>query len=230
MRRRMLALQAAPGAPRYLIEDMIDDVLERTAFVRIEARRALVIGDFTGTLAAALSAKDIAVIAAEPAAGFDEEQPYPAADVRSCHQPRHTRYGQRPSGRTDPHSPRTRARRDDARKLRRRGKPASIARGHGRWRRTARSAPDPPANRRTCRCAVASTRRPRRSCRRQSHAHGALWIVSPAGCRSQDARTLERPSRGQAHHSARMRWNEPRRHSCSNRATGVCANNSRSLR
>ena len=75
----MLALQAAPDAPRYLIDDMIDDVLERAAFVRLEPRRSLVIGDFTGRIVAALAAGSSEVTAAEPAAGFDEERPYPFA-------------------------------------------------------------------------------------------------------------------------------------------------------
>ncbi|MCB2077050.1 MAG: methyltransferase [Novosphingobium sp.] len=77
VRRRMLAMQAAPDAPRYLLEDMIAEVLERLAFLRFEPRRALVVGDWSGKLAASLSAQDCEVIEAEPAHGFDEEQPYP---------------------------------------------------------------------------------------------------------------------------------------------------------
>jgi SAM-dependent methyltransferase len=76
-RRRMLALQAMPDAPRYLMADMAEDVLERIAFLRHAPAHALVIGDWTGTLAAALSAQGAAVTQAEPAAGFAEEQPYP---------------------------------------------------------------------------------------------------------------------------------------------------------
>ncbi len=73
-RRRMLALQRRPGAPRYLIEDMIEDLQDRLGFLRVEPRRALVIGDWTLGLAAALNADVL-----EPAAGHDEERPLPAA-------------------------------------------------------------------------------------------------------------------------------------------------------
>ena len=76
LRRRMLALQPHADAPRYLIEDMIEDVLDRIAFVRLEVRRALVIGDYTGALIADLGAQGAAVTAAEPAHGFEEERPF----------------------------------------------------------------------------------------------------------------------------------------------------------
>ena len=72
VRRRMLALQDRPDAPRYVIDDMIEDVIERLGFLRIEPRRALVIGDWTGDLARQLGAEQ-----REPSAGFDEERPYP---------------------------------------------------------------------------------------------------------------------------------------------------------
>jgi SAM-dependent methyltransferase len=74
VRRRMLALQRRPDAPRYLIEDMIEDVQERLGFLRVAPQRALVIGDWTLGLAATLAAEVL-----EPAAGFDEERPLPAA-------------------------------------------------------------------------------------------------------------------------------------------------------
>ena len=76
-RRRMLALQARPDAPRYLIEDMTSDVLERLGFLRQTPASALVIGDWTGQLAETLGAPGAAVTEAEPADGFAEEQPYP---------------------------------------------------------------------------------------------------------------------------------------------------------
>lgn len=72
-RRRMLALQRRPDAPRYLIDDMIEDVTDRLGFLRVEPRRALVIGDWTLGFAASLGAEVL-----EPAAGFDEERPLPA--------------------------------------------------------------------------------------------------------------------------------------------------------
>ena len=76
-RRRMLALQAGPDAPRYVMADMVEDVLDRLGFLRHSPVTALVIGDWTGALAAALTAQGAAVSAAEPAAGFAEDQPYP---------------------------------------------------------------------------------------------------------------------------------------------------------
>lgn len=72
VRRRMLSRQATANAPRYLIEDMIEDVTERVSFLRVEPRRALVVGDWTGTLARHLGAEQC-----EPVTGFDEERPYP---------------------------------------------------------------------------------------------------------------------------------------------------------
>ena len=76
-RRRALALQARPGAARYLLDDMVEDVLERLAFLRHQPATALVIGDWTGSLARALSDQGCTVTAAEPAEGFVEEAPYP---------------------------------------------------------------------------------------------------------------------------------------------------------
>ena len=80
-RARARRLQALPGAPRYLHEDMVDDVIDRLAFLRHEPRRALVIGDWTRTLAKALELQGAALIERDPlgTAGdaFDEEQPYP---------------------------------------------------------------------------------------------------------------------------------------------------------
>jgi len=73
----MLALQQAEDAPRYLMADMVEDIVERLAFLRVEPARALVIGDWTGELAQALSRRGD-VTSAEPVEGFDEEQPFPA--------------------------------------------------------------------------------------------------------------------------------------------------------
>jgi hypothetical protein len=72
VRRRMLALQRRPDAPRYLLDDMIEDVQDRLGFLRVEPKRALVIGDWALGLAAGLAAEIL-----EPAAGFDEERPLP---------------------------------------------------------------------------------------------------------------------------------------------------------
>ena len=76
-RRRMATLQAAPDAPRYLIDDMVEDVLDRLSFLRHAPGRALVIGDLARSLAAALTAQGAVVTEAAPERGFDEERPYP---------------------------------------------------------------------------------------------------------------------------------------------------------
>jgi len=77
VRRRARRLQARPGAARYLIDDMVEDVLERLGFLRHHPARALVIGDHGGALAAALRAGGAQVSEAEPAEGFAEELPWP---------------------------------------------------------------------------------------------------------------------------------------------------------
>lgn len=76
VRRRALALQQRPDAARYVLDDMVEDVLERVAFLRHTPARSLVIGDWSGALAARLPG---AVTSADPADGFAEDQPYPAA-------------------------------------------------------------------------------------------------------------------------------------------------------
>lgn len=77
VRRRMLALQRLPDAPRYLIEDMVEDVLERVAFLRFAPATALIVGDYSGALGRALTAQGVAVTAGDPATGLEEERPYP---------------------------------------------------------------------------------------------------------------------------------------------------------
>ncbi|KUR77124.1 methyltransferase domain-containing protein [Novosphingobium sp. FSW06-99] len=84
LRQRMRVLQRQPDAARFVIDDMIDDVLDRLAFLRHTPARALVVGDFTGSLAAALAAQGAVVTHADPAPGgdspaIDEEQPLPFA-------------------------------------------------------------------------------------------------------------------------------------------------------
>lgn len=75
VRRRMLAAQRLPDAAHYLMDDMVEDVIERLAFLRHSPTRALVVGDWTGSLAAQLAGRGAHVHAAEPAEGFAEEQP-----------------------------------------------------------------------------------------------------------------------------------------------------------
>jgi len=75
-RRRMIALQQRADAPRYVIEDMVEDVIERLGFLRVVPGRALVIGDYSGALAGYLRSEGAEVVEAEPAAGWDEEAPF----------------------------------------------------------------------------------------------------------------------------------------------------------
>jgi SAM-dependent methyltransferase len=70
-----MALQHRPGAARYLLEDMVEDTLERLAFLRHSPSRALVIGDWAGVLAERLGPGTISV---DPVTGFAEELPFPA--------------------------------------------------------------------------------------------------------------------------------------------------------
>lgn len=78
-RRRIAHLQRRADPARFVIDDIVEDMLERLAFLRHAPRRALVIGDWTGTLAEVLRHDGAEVTEAEPGHGFDEEQPLPAA-------------------------------------------------------------------------------------------------------------------------------------------------------
>lgn len=85
LRQRMRLLQMRDDAPRFVIDDMVDDVLDRLAFLRHAPTRALVVGDYTGALAMALGAQGVAVTRADPAPvaheqAIDEEQPLPFAE------------------------------------------------------------------------------------------------------------------------------------------------------
>ncbi|MGD9665714.1 MAG: hypothetical protein AB7U34_10970 [Novosphingobium sp.] len=44
-RRRIARLQGRHNAARYVIDDMVEDVLDRLGFLRFEPRRCLVSGD-----------------------------------------------------------------------------------------------------------------------------------------------------------------------------------------
>lgn len=77
-RRRMLHAQQQADAPRYLLDDMLEDVHERLAFVRHQPARALLIGDTGAVLGDALAAQGIQVVQEEPALGFDEQLPFPS--------------------------------------------------------------------------------------------------------------------------------------------------------
>ena len=56
---------------------MVDDVLERLAFLRHKPGRTLIVGDLSVALAPALRGQGAEVIEAEPT--FDQERPYPFA-------------------------------------------------------------------------------------------------------------------------------------------------------
>ncbi|WP_353226879.1 methyltransferase domain-containing protein [Novosphingobium sp.] len=80
LRQRMRVLQRGADAARFIHADMVDDVLDRLSFLRHAPARALVVGDVTGTLAAALAAQGAAVTRADPApiageCALDEEAP-----------------------------------------------------------------------------------------------------------------------------------------------------------
>ena len=76
-RRRAARLHEGADPARFVVEDIVEDTLERLAFLRHEPQRALVIGDWTGELAEALRRQGAEAIEAEPGEGFDEEHPYP---------------------------------------------------------------------------------------------------------------------------------------------------------
>lgn len=65
---------AAPGTARFLAEDMIEDTLERLAFLRHVPVRALVLGEWTGTLAQHLRAAGAEVDTPDT---LDLEAPFP---------------------------------------------------------------------------------------------------------------------------------------------------------
>ena len=75
-RLRMAALQQRTDAPRYLAQDMADDVLDRIGFLRHQPARSLVIGDDGGVLAPALRDAGSEVCSAGPLT-LAEEAPYP---------------------------------------------------------------------------------------------------------------------------------------------------------
>ncbi|MDG6079550.1 methyltransferase domain-containing protein [Erythrobacter litoralis] len=66
--------QGRRDAARYILDDMVDDVIDRLEFMRFNPARALVVGDLTGTLTPSLEAKGVEVNE-RTAEDFDEEQP-----------------------------------------------------------------------------------------------------------------------------------------------------------
>lgn len=76
-RRRAARLAAEPNGARYVLDDMVEDVAERLAFLRHAPATALVIGDRHGGLTEALTRQGCAVTAIDAADGLDEERPLP---------------------------------------------------------------------------------------------------------------------------------------------------------
>jgi SAM-dependent methyltransferase len=75
-RRRLAARQARGEAARFVLDDMIEDVAERLAFLRQPPGTALVIGDWSGALIRDLAAQGHEVVARD-VQELDEERPYP---------------------------------------------------------------------------------------------------------------------------------------------------------
>lgn len=74
--RRAEQLARGPDAARFILDEMVDDVLERLAFMRLEPARCLLVGDRGGSLAHSLAATDREIISADPPS-LNEELPLP---------------------------------------------------------------------------------------------------------------------------------------------------------
>ncbi len=70
--QRCAAAQLHDNAPHYLIDDMVEDIIERLGFLRHRPQRALVLGDWTGALTTFLHDQGCNVINSEK---HDDEQP-----------------------------------------------------------------------------------------------------------------------------------------------------------
>ena len=75
---RARALQQRPDAARFVMDDMVEEALDRLAFVRQPAGKALVIGDWTGRVSEELSRLGHGVTAWS-VGEVDEELPYPVS-------------------------------------------------------------------------------------------------------------------------------------------------------
>lgn len=75
---RALVRQSRRDAARFVLRDMVEDVLERLEFLRLAPHRALVIGDWTGTLALSLRGGGVTVEEAD-VRWLDEERPLPGS-------------------------------------------------------------------------------------------------------------------------------------------------------
>ena len=74
--RRARVRQSQRDAARYVIDDMVEDVLDRLEFMRLEPKRVLVVGDWSATLAPSLRSLGAKVVEHDVAT-FDEEAPLP---------------------------------------------------------------------------------------------------------------------------------------------------------
>lgn len=72
--RRARVRQSQADAARYVIEDMVEDVLERLEFMRLAPKNVLVIGDLSGLLALSLRGSG-AQVREEDVSSLDEEEP-----------------------------------------------------------------------------------------------------------------------------------------------------------
>lgn len=81
-RRRAARRRADPDEAAYVLDDMVDDVIERLRFIRLEPARALIIGDRTARLIDSLPGAETA----DPANGFADERPFArdAYDLIAC--------------------------------------------------------------------------------------------------------------------------------------------------
>ncbi|MBT8426912.1 MAG: class I SAM-dependent methyltransferase [Erythrobacter sp.] len=76
--RRALVRQSQRDAARYVLQDMVEDVLDRLEFMRFEPARVLVIGDWTDTLALSLRGRGSDVVEGSVRT-IDEELPLEGA-------------------------------------------------------------------------------------------------------------------------------------------------------
>lgn len=87
----MRALQSRENAARFIMDDMVDDVLERLGFVQLAPQNAVIMGDWTGQIARALRGPGAEIHSYDPAPNSgelpaNEERPLPVsgADFITC--------------------------------------------------------------------------------------------------------------------------------------------------
>ncbi len=73
--RRLVSRSRRANAARYLLDDAIDDVIERASFMKLRPEDAFVIGDWTGRLQDHLTSAGTSVTTAE-LDRFDEQRPF----------------------------------------------------------------------------------------------------------------------------------------------------------